>query len=69
MIYNELPFNDDTEYGIIEKIHKQEVRLLEDKRNISNGLKDLLLSMLTKDEEKRASIDDLRANKWINEGF
>jgi len=38
-------------------------------RKISVGLRTLLECMLEKDPSKRPSIDKLRENYWINEGY
>jgi serine/threonine protein kinase len=43
--------------------------ILSDKRNISVGLRDLLVRFLTKDPLKRITIAELRENNWINEGY
>ena len=67
MIFNQLPFWDDTEFGIIQKIHKEELKISES-RQISPGLRHLLSRMLEKDPIKRADIKELRENAWINEG-
>jgi serine/threonine protein kinase len=65
MIFNELPFWDDTEFGIIQKIHKEEYfgaslnmfRIkISEARKISPGLRHLLTRMLDKDPLKRATI-------------
>ncbi len=37
-------------------------------RKISPGLRHLLMRMLEKDPTKRANIQELRENEWINEG-
>eukprot|EP00347_Sterkiella_histriomuscorum_P014297 403361412 len=67
MVFNELPFWDETEFGIIQKIHKEEIKISES-RQISKGLRHLLSRMLEKNPEKRAQIQELRENSWINEG-
>jgi serine/threonine protein kinase len=37
-------------------------------RKISGGLRNILMRMLDKDPLKRASVQELRENEWINEG-
>ncbi len=68
MIYNELPFWAETELGVLEKIHEMDLKLL-DKRRISDGLKLVLLRMLDKNPLTRATIDELKKDKWLNEGY
>jgi serine/threonine protein kinase len=68
LIYNELPFWADTELGVLEEIHKTDLKLL-DKRHISDGLKRILLRMLDKNLLTRASLDELKKDKWLNEGY
>ena len=68
MIYNELPFWAETEIELLERIHNTDLKLLE-KRNISQGLKNVLLKMLDKHPETRITLNDLKKDKWLNEGF
>lgn len=68
LIYNELPFWADTELGVLEEIHKTDLKLL-DKRHISDGLKRILLRMLDKNLLTRATLDELKKDKWLNEGY
>ena len=67
MLYNKLPFYDQMDYLLFEKIHKEELKIPED-RQISPGLRSLMLSMLEKDPAKRATTESLRKNEWLNEG-
>ena len=68
LVYNELPFWSDTEIGIFDTIKNQELKF--DKgRNISEGLKELLKKMLEKDPNQRITINELKREKWLNEGF
>jgi serine/threonine protein kinase len=69
MIYNELPFWADTELGVLEQIHSTDLKLLDSKRRISDGLKRILLRMLDKNPLTRATMDELKKDKWINEGY
>ena len=41
---------------------------LPDSRKISEGLRNLIMSMLEKDPKKRVTIQGLRENEWLNEG-
>jgi serine/threonine protein kinase len=41
---------------------------ISESRNISAGLRDLLMKMLDKNPKSRATINDLRGNAWLNEG-
>ena len=41
----------------------------EDKRYISEGLKDLIIRILEKDPRQRFDINDLKTNAWVNEGL
>jgi [calcium/calmodulin-dependent protein kinase] kinase len=68
MIYNQLPFWADTEMGVLELIHQGEFKFL-DTRTISPGLRNLLLKMLEKNPERRATLKDLKQDPWLNEGF
>ena len=68
MIYNELPFWAETEIGVLEKIHRTNLKLSE-KRNISDGLKRLILRMLDKNPLTRATLDELKKDHWLNEGY
>ena len=38
-------------------------------RAISDGLRNLLLNMLQKDPSARATLDELKRDKWLNQGF
>ena len=67
MIFNKLPFWDETEYGLFQRIHKEDVKLGEH-RQLSPGLKTLVFQMLEKDPEKRVTSESLRHNSWLNEG-
>ena len=67
MIFNQLPYWDETEFGLFQKIHKDDLILLET-RKISAGLRSLLLVMMEKDPLKRVTIIQLRENEWLNEG-
>lgn len=68
LIYNELPFWAETEIGVLEKIHQTDLKLSE-KRNISDGLKRLILRMLDKNPLTRATLDELKKDRWLNEGY
>lgn len=68
MIYNQLPFWAETEIGVLEKIHSTDLQLLES-REISDGLKNILLRMLHKDPLKRATLAELKRDQWLNEGY
>ncbi len=63
-----MPFWADTELGVLEEIHKTDLKLL-DKRQISDGLKRILLRMLDKNPLTRATLDELKKDKWLNEGY
>ena len=67
MIYNTLPFFGETEYMKMQKILKDPLELKET-RNISDGLKELLFSMLDKDISQRATLEQLKQNRWLQEG-
>ncbi len=68
LIYNELPYWAETELGVLEKIHSADLKLLE-KRNISQGLKRILLRMLDKNPLTRATLAELKKDVWLNEGY
>lgn len=53
---------------MLEQIHRSDLKLL-DSREISAGLKNLLLRMLEKDPKKRATLDELKKDIWLNEGY
>ena len=68
MLFNKLPFWDESEYGIIQRIHSDKVEL-SDVRNISEGLQSLTLRLLEKDPSKRITIEQIKENEWLNEGY
>lgn len=79
LIYNELPFWAESDLAILEVIHKTELKLEGNRRlkgggegvaaNVSEGLRQLVLRMLEKDPAKRITVDELKANQWVNEGY
>jgi len=68
LTFNCPPFVAETELGILEKITKTKLEM-KSKRNVSNGLQNLILSCLEKDIDKRITMSELRKNEWVNEGF
>lgn len=52
----------------MEEILQKEIQL-PDHRNISDGLKDILLSMLQKDPKERVTLSELKRNAWLNDGY
>jgi serine/threonine protein kinase len=68
MIYNELPFWAETELGVLEKIHQGDLKLL-DTRAVSDGLKRILLRMLDNNPLTRATLDELKKDPWLNQGY
>jgi len=40
-----------------------------DDRTIPDGLRNIILKMLDKNPESRATIEDIKKEKWLNEGF
>lgn len=68
MIYNELPFWSETELGILEKIHSTDLKL-PSTREVNDGLKRLLLRMLDKNPLTRATMEELKRDPWLNEGY
>ena len=42
--------------------------LCDSQRKISNGLRELIFGLMEKDPLKRATIEELRDNEWLNEG-
>jgi serine/threonine protein kinase len=58
MVYNELPWDDDSEIVLFEKI-KNDPLQFKQTRKVSNGLQQLMSSMLEKDCRKRATLDQL----------
>jgi calcium/calmodulin-dependent protein kinase kinase 2 len=68
MVFNELPWDNENEIDLIEMI-KADPLVFKTNRNISDGLRNLITVMLEKDHEKRASLDELLKNEWINEGY
>ena len=57
--FNSMPFWGENELEIMGKIQKNDVIIPEDERNISQGLKDMIKSMLIKDPKERISIDQV----------
>jgi len=41
----------------------------EGKRSISDGLKRFLIRTLEKDPTKRYTVDQMKKDEWVNEGF
>lgn len=60
LIYNELPFWAETELALLEQIHKTNLRLADEKRRVSDGLKRVLLRMLDRDPLTRATLAELK---------
>jgi len=69
LIYNQLPFWAETELGVLEQIYQSDLKLPETLRRISEGLKRILLRMLDKNPLTRATIDELKKDQWLNEGY
>ena len=69
MIFKQLPFNENEDgvVGLMDKIAEAKVDFPKDKY-ISDGLKDLLLKMLTKDPNNRITCKDIKKHEWINKG-
>ena len=67
LVYLELPFSspDNNYIALIERIAKGEVKF-PNKREISEGLKELILLMLEKDPSKRITCKELKKNLWVN---
>lgn len=42
---------------------------MSEKREISDGLRNLIMTILQKDPLKRPSANELKRNKWLNEGY
>jgi [calcium/calmodulin-dependent protein kinase] kinase len=66
MIFNELPYEDSNEYQLMQKILKAPLEI-STKREISQGLRDLLLKFLEKDPEKRVKMAGLIEDPWLND--
>ena len=67
MVFNKVPFDNDSELDLFKMIMEDELKT--DSRDISDGLRTLLLGMLTKDPKQRLNMDQLKKNKWINQGY
>ena len=68
LVYNELPFWAETEMALLETIYKTDLKL-SDKRNVSDGLKNILLRMLDKNPKTRITLHELKKERWLNEGY
>ena len=68
LVFNVPPFYAENELKILEKINSTKLEI-SSKRNISEGLENLILRWLDKDPETRIKMEDLRRNTWVNEGF
>lgn len=55
LIFNELPFWAETEVGVLDAIHKTNLKL-SITRQLSEGLKNILLRMMEKDPSKRITL-------------
>ena len=68
MIYNELPFWADNELAVLDKILTTDITLPKT-RDISDGLKRILLRMLDKNPLTRATLSELKKDEWLNQGY
>ena len=67
-VYNELPFTGETETEIIESTLNKTIEYPEH-REIPEGLKNLIGHFLQKDPKKRITLEELKHNDWLNDGF
>ena len=67
MTYNVLPFDSENEMEIFLKILKEPVVFGE--RQVSEGLKSLIMRMLEKEPAQRITIDEMKTLAWLNEGY
>ena len=68
LVFNLLPFGGESDLEIQENIVKSELTFPAGKE-IKMGLKDIISRMMDKDPSSRISIEDLKQNEWLNEGF
>eukprot|EP00356_Strombidium_inclinatum_P012643 CAMPEP_0170489120 /NCGR_PEP_ID=MMETSP0208-20121228/7516_1 /TAXON_ID=197538 /ORGANISM="Strombidium inclinatum, Strain S3" /LENGTH=283 /DNA_ID=CAMNT_0010763901 /DNA_START=146 /DNA_END=997 /DNA_ORIENTATION=- len=68
LTFNKLPFWGETEKEMLECIQNSDLQMPED-RKVPDGLADVIRMMLDKDPEKRSTVDEIKAHKWLNEGF
>ena len=67
-VFNKLPWNGDLDKEIWDKIIKEDL-VLPDDEEIDSQLTDLIKGMLDKDVSKRLTLDQLKTNNWLNDGF
>ena len=66
MLFNKTPFWGKTEFQIMEDIRLGEVKLPgDDVRKISEEIKEVLLSLLTKSFKERITLSELTKNQWL----
>lgn len=68
MTFGKLPFDNDDNTELFENILSQQFTW-PDNRQISEGLKDLISRMLDKSPRTRITIDEMKHNDWLNEGY
>lgn len=69
LVYLKLPFTavDNDYFALIDAISYGEIPFPKD-REISSGLKNLIIKMLEKDPSKRVKASELLKDEWLNEG-
>ena len=66
IIFNKVPFTNES-YEVLDDIFEQEIEF--GKRNLSQGLKELILGMLDKKAEKRWTLEQIKDSLWLKEGY
>eukprot|EP00347_Sterkiella_histriomuscorum_P005259 403357278 len=69
LIYNELPYWAETEMQVLEEILTKEIQYQDKKRQVSDGLRFILMRMLEKNPKKRVTLKELKRNSWLNDGY
>lgn len=70
MIYGQYPFFDDTLLGLYDKILSEDLQIKQDKSiPCQDVLNDLIVSMLDKVSERRASVKEIFEHPWMKIDF
>ena len=68
MTFNVLPFDKENETDLFQHILNDEL-VFPSSRSISEGLRSLIAQMLEKNPTRRITIEQMKTNAWLNEGY
>jgi serine/threonine protein kinase len=67
--FNSMPYWGENEMKIFESIKNDPLVMPDDRKDVSPGLINIIKGMLEKDPSKRLTLDELKKDEWINQGF